>query len=241
MTSRRDPPNTPPGRHQLALDLPHEPASGLDDFIRGAANAVALDFVLSWPEWPSPAAILTGPAGAGKSHLARIWADRSGALVVPAGDPRLGDLVREPGQRLVIEDADTRKADETALFHLFNHTVETGGAVLFTARMAPAQWRIGLADLASRLRAATLIEISAPDERLLEAVLVKQFADRQLEVGTGVILFILNRMERSLDTARELVARLDRRSLEEGQRVTSRLAAQVLAEMEEREAGLGRG
>ena len=59
-----------------------------------------------------------------------------------------------------------------------------------------------LPDLASRLRAAPSVAIAPPDDRLLAAVLVKLFADRQVRVAPEVIAFLLRRMERR--TAKQL-------------------------------------
>ena len=63
---------------------------------------------------------------------------------------------------------------------------------------APADWRVGLPDLRSRLRMATPVALGEPDDELLRKVLVKLFADRQLVVEKAVIDYLLVRMERSL-------------------------------------------
>jgi chromosomal replication initiation ATPase DnaA len=64
---------------QLALDLRLEPAFGRADFLEGTSNAAALALIESWPDWPDRIVALVGPAGSGKSHLAAIFAERSGA------------------------------------------------------------------------------------------------------------------------------------------------------------------
>ena len=64
---------------QLRLDFEHAPATGAEDFMPGECNREALAWLARWPEWPYPALILHGPPGSGKSHLARIWAARTGA------------------------------------------------------------------------------------------------------------------------------------------------------------------
>ena len=64
---------------QLAFTLPHAESLTRDNFLEGPANAAALALVDAWPEWPSRTMMLVGPEGSGKSHLAAIWADESGA------------------------------------------------------------------------------------------------------------------------------------------------------------------
>lgn len=67
---------------QLALDLRLRPSRGRGDFYVAPANALALA-TLDHPEgWPGGRMLLIGPEGAGKSHLAAIWAEENGAQVV---------------------------------------------------------------------------------------------------------------------------------------------------------------
>ena len=101
---------------------------------------------------------------------------------------------------------------------------------MLTARVPPAKWNIKLADLVSRFRAATLVEIGPPDDDLLEAVLVKLFADRQIDITAEVVQFAMRRMERSLAAAGVLVERIDRLSLEQKRRITTRLVERALTE-----------
>jgi chromosomal replication initiation ATPase DnaA len=63
---------------QLALDLGHEVSHAEADFIVGDGNRLAYGHVVAWPAWPGPLTLIEGPAGVGKSHLARIWAERAG-------------------------------------------------------------------------------------------------------------------------------------------------------------------
>jgi chromosomal replication initiation ATPase DnaA len=102
-------------------------------------------------------------------------------------------------------------------------------ALLLTSRVHPAALALALADLASRLRAATLAELGAIDDPLLRRVLVKLFADRQLAVDPAVVDYLVVRMERSLAAADALVAAVDRSALAAGGRVTRALVAAALA------------
>lgn len=59
-------------------------------------------------------------------------------------------------------------------------------------------------------------------------MLVKLFADRQLQAPPEVIDWLSLRMERDLDLARRLVAAIDRESLAGRRAITRRLAAELL-------------
>lgn len=195
--------------------------------------------MLRWPDWPGPALALSGPPGSGKSHLARIWARRAGAAYLA------GREVWEPAEplrrlgaapALVVDDADGA-ADEAALFHLYNAVAGRGGSVLLTSAAPPATWPLRLPDLRSRLLACWPVPITAPDETLLAALLVKQFADRQIRVEPPVVGYLAPRLERSFAAARAIVAALDRASLGARRPVTLPLARAVLLARQEAEDG----
>ena len=213
---------------QLALALPHAESFAREDFLTGASNRAALAMIERWPDWPDRALALVGPEGAGKSHLAAIWAEIAGARRVSARALGETDLLSALATgALVVEDAPAR-LDERALFHLLNLVREEDAFLLLTARSAPTGWNVALPDLASRLRAAPLVALSAPDDALLRAVLVKLFADRQLAVDETLIAYIATRIERSFAAARAAVEDLDREALRQQRAVTRALAAQLL-------------
>jgi len=214
---------------QLAIDLPHRPARGRADFLVSECNAAALHWIERWPQWPQRALVLHGPAGSGKSHLAELWRERSGGVLIAGEGLSKSDPNELAGHRAVALD-DAMRAPERALLHLYNCVVEAGASLLVVAREAPATWPIALPDLASRLRAAPSVAIAPPDDRLLAAVLVKLFADRQVRVAPGVIGFLLRRMERSFAAAGALAEGLDRRALGAGRPIGIALARRVLAE-----------
>lgn len=217
---------------QIPLDLPVTSAQARDDLIVSPANSFAVDFIDAWPEWPGPIAVLCGPPGSGKSHMARAWADAANALVLRAGALWRFETEPVPAINLVVEDADSGDASEKALFHLLNHVRAAGGHCLITCRRPPSAWNVMLPDLASRLRAAQLVRLSEPDDNLLRQVMVKLFADRQIAVDPGVIDYLIRRMDRSLDLANRLVAAMDREALSRNGRVTRAIAAAVLAGIE---------
>lgn len=223
---------------QLAFDLPIDSRHGIEDFLVGASNEAAYGLIERWPAWPEAWLRLTGAEGAGKTHLAAIWARAAHAWTLSASElteAKVPHLVS--GGALVIEDCDAGPIDEPALFHLMNAIKARGGSLLLTARRPPDLWGLAVPDLLSRLRLAPSATIDPPDDALLRAVLVKLFIDRQLVVDTAVIDALALRMERSFAAARQVVDRLDKLALERGRRVTRPLVQEVLAELFPEEPG----
>jgi chromosomal replication initiation ATPase DnaA len=219
---------------QLVLDLAHRQALGEEDFLVSRSNAAAVELIDAWPDWVHPAGVVAGPEGSGKSHLANVWRLRSGAEHVAAAALSDGLTAALPERgSVVVEDIDRGIADEQALFHLLNRARESRLSVLLTSRVAPGELTLRIPDLRSRLRALPVVELDAPDEALLKAVLVKLFCDRQLTVEPAVIEYLSLRMERSMLAAARIVASVDRLALAMHRKVTRPLAAEALAALGE--------
>ncbi|MBC7577181.1 MAG: chromosomal replication initiator DnaA [Tardiphaga sp.] len=214
---------------QLAFALPHAESLSRDNFLEGPANADALGLIDRWPDWPNRVMLLIGPEGSGKSHLASIWAEQSGARSIASHALTAAAV---PGAlatgALVVEDLNLGAFDERALFHLLNLAREDEASVLITARVAPVALPIELRDLRSRLRAIPVVQLLPPDDQLFRALIVKFCADRQLAIDENVVSFLASRIERSFAAARETVGRLDAEALRLGRPVTRALAAELL-------------
>jgi chromosomal replication initiation ATPase DnaA len=214
---------------QLALTLPHAESLARDDFLEGPGNRAALALIDAWPDWPNPTVMLIGDTGSGKSHLASIWAARSGARAVAARNLTIEAVPDELATgALVVEDIEPSIVDQAALFHLLNLAREQAADLLLTARTQPAGWKLQIKDLASRLRAVPVIQLAPPDDQLLRALIVKFCADRQLVVDESVVSYLLPRIERSFAAARRAVEQLDAEALRRGRPITRALAVDVL-------------
>lgn len=217
---------------QLVLDLPLRPAFGGSDFLVAHSNRDAVAWIDRWPDWGHHALFLQGAEGAGKSHLANVWREKSGAARIGADGLNADEIQQNvsAGGCLILEDVAETHAHE-ALLHLLNWIKETGSHLLMTGEVPPGQWPVTLPDLASRLRAIPIAEIHEPDDELLAALLVKQFADRQLALDPSVLAYLVPRMERSARALRKLVDALDKKSMADRRRITVKLARDVLASL----------
>jgi chromosomal replication initiation ATPase DnaA len=220
---------------QLALDLPHRSALDAEDFLVGPCNAEAVAWIDRWPDWPAAGLALHGRPGCGKTHLVHVWRARAGARAIAPARLTGADLpgLLAGGSVLALDGTDEALAKgdlaEATLLHLYNLVAEAGGALLLTGRSAPARWPLSLKDLASRLSALPAVAIGAPDDAILAGVLVKLFADRQIEVGKDVLDVLLARMERSFEAARRLVAAIDQGALAARRPISPQLVREVLA------------
>lgn len=208
------------------------PASNaVEDYIRGEANAVALDLVERWPEWPYSIVLVYGEAGSGKTHLAHVFARRAKATFVAPN--RLG---QQPADQLLtgnhawVLDGLESVVDAPALAQLINHARARGDYLLITAEKSPSAMQIALPDLRSRLLALPCVMLDAPDDALLAGVIAKQFADRQLRISPEVLHYAVQHIERSYAAASRFVQMMDTLSLSSGRALTIPLVRKALHE-----------
>ncbi|MCX7670143.1 MAG: hypothetical protein N2439_08725, partial [Anaerolineae bacterium] len=140
---------SPDRPRQLPLDLVRGPGFSRDDLVVSASNQAAVGLIDRWPDWPASLVVIAGPPGAGKSHLASIWAAKAGAHAVdPAGEGAIA-AAAPLGVNLLIDGIGGSPTDEHALFHAVNATRAAGRHMLLTSRLWPSQWNLVLPDLVS--------------------------------------------------------------------------------------------
>jgi chromosomal replication initiation ATPase DnaA len=159
---------------QIALPLDELRGTGSSSLIITDANATAFAGLGNASSWPGRCAILVGPARSGKTLMARYFAAQDGTI---------------------IDDADT--SGPQVLFNAWNRAQEEATPLLLISRWRPADWNIGLPDLRSRLGAALLLEVSAPDDEMVEQLLQKQLADRGAAISVDALSYVKRRVERS--------------------------------------------
>lgn len=226
---------------QFRLPLTAAPTYAREDFAVSPSNADAAARVEAWPAWPEGRLALIGPAGVGKTHLARAWAAAHGAVVVEATGDEAPDLPALRGKAILVEDADRRAEgsalSDEALFHILNMAGVDGGTVLLTGRTAPVGWATDVPDLRSRLNALCVAAIDAPDDVVLEAVLRRAFEQRLLKPDPDLYPYLLLRLPRSAAEAIAAADLLDEAAAQMRRELNKALAREVLGDFEGDEEG----
>lgn len=218
---------------QIPFDLSHRHAYKREDFWVSDSNRTAISWLDKWPEWPAPALIISGPPASGKTHLLQVWRKETAAKELrwqDLADEDIDQLIRDT-KAVIIDDishAIGDRAQEEALFHLYNMMRERNGYLLVAADLPPAEWSFLLPDLKSRLLAAPTVAIGSPDDELMAVILTKLFSDRQIFVSQEVVQFILPRIERSFLAVSQLVDKIDRKALAEKRAVTVPLVREII-------------
>lgn len=179
-----------------------------ENFLVSPSNSEAFEYIKNFP-WSSYALSIYGPKGSGKTHLA--------------------NMLR--GKVTIIEDIDAT-ASQQDLLHNLNMIKEAGNYALITSTEPLKNLGFTLPDLVSRLSAIHSVQIAAPDAELFYMLFARYFTARQLKVSDDIINYIASRTERSFAAAQEVVARIDKLSLEQKRNITIPLVKQIIGEYE---------
>lgn len=171
---------------QLRLPLGLESDADEAGFIVTESNARAVHLLEHWSAWPVMAAMLVGPSRSGRSRLGRIFAARTGGMV--------------------IDDAES--ADEAEIFHAWNAAQRDRKPLLIIAKAPPPEWHVHLPDLRSRLAATPVLRIGAPDDALVEALLRHAFERHMLYAGPEFFNWLAQRSDRSYEAVDRIADRL---------------------------------
>jgi DnaA family protein len=223
---------------QLALSVGFNAARRLDNFVPGpnAGCVAALRAVVTGESGGH--VYLTGPEGSGKTHLLHAscaLAAAGGARVVylPMVQRRALDAAVLSGMDsavlVCVDDVDHAAGDgpwELALFNLYNEADAGGARMVFAGRRGPAA--MALADLRSRLSAALVLQLLAPDDAQRRQVLRGRARELGFELGDDVLGYLLSRQPRALGHLTALVEDLDRYALAAQRRVTVALVREFL-------------
>lgn len=192
---------------QLFLPLPYPDATGEDAFVISKSNSRAAQSLKRWGAWPVMAAMLVGPRKSGRSLLARIFAAQSGGTIID----------------------DAERANETTIFHAWNAAQASRRPLLIIADSPPPAWDVTLPDLRSRLAATPVLAINPPDDALMEALFIHEFARRGMDARPELIQWLIARVERSYVALVRAVDALDQEVGQTRKRLSIPLARGTLA------------
>ncbi len=201
-----------------------------DTLVVAEANREAARLLTEWRSWPNGALALTGPKGAGKTHLALAWALEAGARQVsPTAAPDdAAAIFHEAEGRLFIDDLSGAR-DEGMLWRVLDLARTQGGAVLLVSAHAPGLWHVAIPDLRSRLNALAVARLGEPDEALMEVVLRRICREQFIQLSDDAARYLARRLPRTFAAAHQMAAALDA-DLTRGARPISRRAAEKALE-----------
>ena len=213
---------------QLVFKFPFKTTYFEKDFFVSANNFEAYKLIESWPKWSSKQISIYGPSGCGKTHLINILSKKLKLLSVNAQkfDEKINNLV-EKFDCIVIDNYD-ENINEKLLYSFINQIKQYNKIIVINSSKSLKKFKIELVDLKSRLNSFLEIQIDLPTDELIRVIISKTFSDKQIDLNSRNLEFIIKNIERSYDKIFQFIKDIDNISLSTGKSININLIKKVL-------------
>ena len=213
---------------QLVFKFPFKTTYFEKDFFVSANNFEAYKLIESWPKWSSKQINIFGPSGCGKTHLVNILSKKLRLLSVSAQkfDEQINKLV-EKFDCVVIENYN-ENINEKLLYSFINQIKQYNKIIVINSSKSLKNFDIDLVDLKSRLNSFLEIKIDLPTDDLIRVIISKTFSDKQIDLSSRNLEFIIKNIERSYDKIFQFTKDIDNISLSTGKSININLIKKVL-------------
>ena len=224
---------------QLPLGIKLDDEATFDNFHITSPNEQAVRY-LSTPVAQQQTVVLWGAPGSGRTHLAQAVCHRAEqcgllSMYIPCGESNaISPAILQGLDSLDVVCVDDLhqvegKGDwEQALFRLYNASLDSRLLLLIISDRPPQQFTGMLPDLRSRLQSGMVFQLQEPDEAGKRDLLKLRAINRGLTLDDAVVSYILQRSDRSVSALLQVLATLDRLSLQEQRRITIPLVKQAM-------------
>ena len=141
-------------------------------------------------------------------------------------DEQINNLV-EKFDCIVIENYN-ENINEKLLYSLINQVKQYNKILVINSTKSLKNFQIDLADLKSRLNSFLEIRIDLPTDDLIRVIISKTFSDKQIDLSSRNLEFIIKNIERSYDKIFQFTKDIDNISLSTGKSININLIKKVL-------------
>ncbi len=213
---------------QLTFKFPFKTSYFEKDFYVSSNNFAVYKLIESWPNWPDKWVNIYGPTGSGKTHLSNILKKKMNSAYLESSTIKK-DLISEiENYNCIIIDNYNKNIEEKTLYSILNHSKQLDKFVVINSYKPISEIKVSLKDLHSRLKSFITFGIDLPTDELLRVILTKSFSDKQIEINSKILEYILKNIERSYEKVFKFVKDIDNESLSSGKSININLIKKVL-------------
>jgi chromosomal replication initiation ATPase DnaA len=216
-------------KDQIVFKFPDKSFYYEEDFCIGENNYEAYKLIKEWPNWTFKGINIYGPKKSGKSYLTKIFSDKTDSKVFDGGNINKDNLNIILNQKvLIIEDIELFN-EEVFFQTILNDFISKNKFIYLTSNKLAGSISFKLKDLNSRLNSLVAVAITNPSDDLFSQILTKMLSDKQINITTKDVNFVLKKIERSYDAASKFVKNLDELSLLYKKKINIKIINQALA------------
>ena len=215
-------------KDQIVFKFPDKSFYYEEDFCVGENNYEAYKLIKEWPNWSFKGINIYGPKKSGKSYLTKIFSDKSNSKIFEGASVNKNNLQLILNQKvLIIEDIESFN-DEVFFQTILNDFISKNKFIYLTSNKLAGSILFKLKDLISRLNSLVSVAITNPSDDLFYQILTKMLSDKQINITTKEVNFILKNIERSYYAASKFVKNLDELSLLYKKKINTKIINQAL-------------
>jgi chromosomal replication initiation ATPase DnaA len=216
-------------KDQIVFKFPDKSFYYEEDFCVGENNYEAYKLIKEWPNWSFKGINIYGPKKSGKSYLTKIFSDKTNSKIFDGRNVNKDHLDLILNQKVLIIDNVELFNDEVFFQTILNDFISKNKFIYLTSNKLAGSISFKLKDLISRLNSLVAVAITNPSDDLFYQILTKMLSDKQINITTKEINFILKNIERSYDAASKFVKSLDELSLLYKKKINTKIINQALA------------
>ena len=216
---------------QLIFNFPFKKNYLKQYFYVSKNNFNAFKLIESWPNWPSRLVNIFGPKGCGKTHLINILKSKIQSVLIPSKSVTNDTLIKYKIKECLIIDDFENNIEEKILYSIINMASQDNKYLIISSIVSLKDFEIKLSDLKSRLNSFLDIGIDLPTDDLLKVILTKNFSDKQIQISSKNIEYILKNIERSYEKVNSFSNSIDNLSLTKASPINLQLIKKVLNEL----------
>ena len=215
-------------QNQLLINFNLKKDYDEQDFYVSSSNKYAFNIINGWPKWLKRTVNLYGEQYSGKSHSSKIFETKTTCLNIESINFTSEILLKfKTKQALIIENFNFN-IPEKLLYSLINIVEQENKYLLITSLKPINKFDFKLKDLNSRINNCLFVEIGAPDDELIYALIVKNFSDRQINIDKKIIEYIIKRINRSYKDIFLFIYKVDQLSLQKGKPINLSIIKKIL-------------
>ena len=215
-------------RNQQIFNFENSKNLNPNDFFVSSSNYYAYQLINSWPKWEKKIINISGEKYSGKSHLSNIFIEKFKGKIIYANTINNETLNSLKAYENIVLENFNKNINENLIYSLFNLMDQDNKYLVINSQTPINEIDFSLNDLKSRLRNCLIAKIQNPDDEMIYALIVKNFADRQISLDKKLIDFIIKRIDRSYGKIFEFIYKIDEISLKKKKSINLNIIKETL-------------
>ena len=215
-------------RNQNIFNFDKNKNFNYEDYFVSKSNYFAFEILQKWPKWEKNILNIYGENFSGKTHLSKIFLNKNNGLMIYEKDINDEIFKKLKLYENIVLDGYKYQTNEKLLYSIFN-LIDSENKFLIINSINPInEMDFQLKDLVSRAKNCLFAKIENPDDELMNAIILKNFSDRQIKIDNKLIDYIAKRIDRSYSKISQFIYKIDELSLKKKKPIDFKIIKEIL-------------